>query len=533
MATIVQTIKKYNFLIASLFINLFLCFPALLNRGIFWDDWTLYHNSPAIIIKTFSESGYPWFAYPHIYFSSFENSIALYRVIVLGASLFTTILFSKLLEISQVFNKTTNGYLLILFVVMPFFACRFLMISVFHGICLSMFLGGLYLFAAKNDNLFFRIISLALFFLSFSLNSLLVFYGVIFLCILNKYGLKQSNLRILSKHIDFIILPIVFWVSQSLAGHPSGLYMEDLDYNQIHFNVLTKLPAKYAMFVNDSLLGIVSEYTKYSYPYFSILLILGITIVFFRNRRQKRRINISSNLKSIPLLVIAVILLTLSVAAYLMVRKIPSFYGFENRHQVLLPISASFLIISMSIIFIKENMRVYVLIFIIGISFYLNLYYQYRYLIGWMKNESIVYNFKSSDTIRNSSTFIVYDHVPMLSATNRELTHYEYSGMSKVAFNNQEKLYITQTILSNKEITALAYINRYFKHNIQESYNIKDYAFSDQAIVIHVRQGKKNLESIQALFRCLYLYYFDHNIFLLEIGDYLTIETDSNQVPIN
>ena len=166
-------LTKSGFLKISLLATFVLFIPILLNQGIFWDDWVIFHQPESVLLKLFTEAGNPLYAYLHIYLGRMENSLLIYRLVTLFASLASIFLLSQLLEHLTFFNQITRGYLLLLYAVLPFFASKLLMINVYSSLCLPLFLAGLLLFIRMNNNIILRICSLALFFLSFYINSFL------------------------------------------------------------------------------------------------------------------------------------------------------------------------------------------------------------------------------------------------------------------------------------------------------------------------------------------------------------------------
>ena len=75
----------------------------------------------------------------------------------------------------------------------------------------------------------FRLTSLILFFISFSLNSLLVFYFgfLVFLFAVterDKTPRKDVITKFLILHIDYIVLPFVYWIIKDAVFSPHGSF---------------------------------------------------------------------------------------------------------------------------------------------------------------------------------------------------------------------------------------------------------------------------------------------------------------------
>lgn len=91
-----------------------------------------------------------------------------------------------------------------------------------------------------NKKVHFRILSLFLFLISFFTCSFLVFYSIVLMFL--AYHEREHVRGFLSffttvlKYLDFIILPIVFWIIRVIFFHPLGNYV---NYNKLD---LSRLP---------------------------------------------------------------------------------------------------------------------------------------------------------------------------------------------------------------------------------------------------------------------------------------------------
>ena len=70
----------------------------VLNSGIFWDDWTLYNVEKSLIISHFTDAGFPWTGYLHVFLLSLNNGILFYRLTVLLSFLLSALLLNSILK---------------------------------------------------------------------------------------------------------------------------------------------------------------------------------------------------------------------------------------------------------------------------------------------------------------------------------------------------------------------------------------------------------------------------------------------------
>ncbi len=157
-----------------------------------------------------------------------------------------------------------------------FYACFFYSILV-----LTEYMDG------KKTLFLWRIFIWALFFISFYVNSLLLFYSIVLLYII--YKLQEDNHTLISslllkrcvmKYGDFIVLPILFWVIKKKFFAPYGLYQT---YNQINFSYVK---ANLLINIINSIKTTLYDPLKQTFlvgahfPFLFILMLVITTVVF-------------------------------------------------------------------------------------------------------------------------------------------------------------------------------------------------------------------------------------------------------------
>lgn len=212
----IKSIKKDIFQIVL--VNILSQGFLLILTGTFWDDWAYYYHDKVSLWKQFMEAGRPSSAYwieavwnlPHYG----------YRWLVFLLFLFTSIIFYMLLSNSNRFSRDEALYLSILYTVFPINDCRVILCDFVYTIGLFSFFVGCYIFllwsqAKTRRKYLLRIIALCFFGYSFIINSLLMYYAIVLLCILYTQYIHDKKIMkavvlMFRQYIDFIILPVVF-----------------------------------------------------------------------------------------------------------------------------------------------------------------------------------------------------------------------------------------------------------------------------------------------------------------------------------
>ncbi|WP_157351566.1 hypothetical protein [Aliarcobacter butzleri] len=443
--------------------------PLLINiNGIYWDDWTLYNHSFEAIHSQFSQNsgnaGIIWSSMHYFLINYF--GVVSYRVLTFGLLFLSGWFVFKILSNTSLFSKKDAFYLTIFFLLAPLYVSKVALINFWTTIASFIFYFSFYLLSKWYDkelNIFKRVVVLSLFFISFFINSILVFYAIVLIYIFYvEYSLDKSILKntvsFIKKNTDFILLPIAFYIVKSIYFVPFGLYES---YNNINIYNILNLDFYYLVFINNFI-----EPIKFSIPnifFYIIILSLSLSILFFRQNNQVSK-------KNIYFLLLGIIIFYLGAFAYISVNKIPANYNWSSRFQVLLPLGFSFILyygiqIISNLLNLKSSVRYFLyLIFIIFFSFF-HLKEQCEHNVDWLYQQSIIENFKNTIFIQENDTFEVTVNLDTKLAQKRLLGFYELNGLSREAFHKDNKFFFG-----------------YYQKKILESYdkiiNYKQYNFS-------------------------------------------------------
>ncbi len=232
-------------IIKIFFANLLAHGWLLILTGTFWDDWLYYYHDKTVLWKQFMEAGRPSAAIWIELVWKLPNFG--YRKLIFFLFFFASVLFFIILRNISWFEQKEALYLGIMFAILPVNDCRVLLCTVVYTVGYISFLIGcsllLYWIKHQRESWFLRIIILFFFGYSFILNSILVYYGIILMALLyveyTRRGRIFSAIRSLYKYLDFILLPIVFFMGKQILFPTYGRYTE---YNVVSLSsVLTTL----------------------------------------------------------------------------------------------------------------------------------------------------------------------------------------------------------------------------------------------------------------------------------------------------
>ena len=506
----------------------------LLNAGVFWDDWTLFNTDYNSIHDQFHGNGLFIFTYFHAAMQSFSNPGFAYRLLMFVlqvASLF--VVYKTIIRLR--FNSQYWMYVLCLMASLPFFATKNTMICTTYAALHFIFLLATYfsILAQLKKSIFLRVLSLFLFFTSFTLNSHVMFYIIPFAIICytqfnSLYHVVSFDFRILRrisfytqfyKILDYIFLPLAFLVFKSIYMKPTGVYAIS-GYNKISIKgLLTAIWTTLKVFW-VTLKGLFIEFVQtVSDPTLAVigLVILGCVIAFnFKNHKPY----IINNALIYVLIACGCILFFIGAYPYNVVSKTPSFLDYNSRHQLLLPLGCA-VIMSAFVFAIKHGSirKIVQMVVVVGLGL-ITFKNNVQYLKGNFRNQSLMAYFKVNTLPNTSSTILVHDNVQFYSANQSYTRFYAYNGMYKLATGKQNVL-IIDTIEYNLYKTSFPkYIHL---KNYKQRHNMKDYAITKPTYDLVLNEGSYKLTAYNTL-KLLGYKYFNKTLFNRLLNQCLEVE---------
>ncbi len=404
--------------------------------AIYWDDWTLYNVQPESIFETYKMAGavFNWVAYLHT--SILSLGTWLYKCLTFILMFFTGVLLWKISERIYWIDRHSRYILVLFFLVLPLNWARVAIIDFPYTLGYFFFFLAWYLLG-KN-----RPLALLFFLFSFNINSLLVFYSIPILEWYfrnHSFDLKGLWNWTVSK-LDFIALPFLFWYVKTNYFKPYGLYQ---GYNEsFNLNNLLLTP-----------LHMVQDFLYLKINLFLIFMFFAIAALKkWPLIEQKNNIGRFVFSGSIAFLV--------GCFPYWILGHVPTFFEWTSRHQLLIPLGLSLILVSLiKLSNLKSQHSIVTLVVTLSIALNVQIYYELY--CDNIKKKELVELLKKNDDIRNADLIIFNDltTTPMKTVTR----FYEWNGIMKAAFGDQRRFGIN---INEAEDFKAGRFNQYFKEEL-------------------------------------------------------------------
>jgi len=494
--------QRYKELLIIFFLYSSANILLLLNTsGIYWDDWSLVNNSYETKYDMFSQASGTFLgtmgASLHHTLLSVGNGIFVYRVLTFIMYFFIILFLFTILNKIKELSTRDRFFIITLFSVAPLNSARIAIINFPYVLYLGIFFFAFYLLSNKLDRgrYFLRYIILALFFISFIINSLLVFYAIVLFFIFyinymhreDRY-MKKLQLFIFS-NLDFILLPIIFFMVKVNYCVSTGLYAS---YNSINLESLFAVPVGVLIAFYTAFVEPISQSASLLPYFWGVLFIFLIYVKSNEYTSQNRDIKMD-----FIFLYVGIIFFILAVFPYVAVGKIPTMDALKSRHQLLVPLGFVFMLyFGIKIISVKMKFTYYVehaiMVFFVLAFLTQNVYSYYGYKQDWFYQVAIEEQMKESALIRQNSTFVVEVALENKLANGRKLSFYEQNGRLKKIFNRDNRLMVND----EQEL------NRVLKYRQHKQYNFSTWIPQD---IIYLRITEKK----QSNFYFLKLFFYE------------------------
>jgi hypothetical protein len=480
----------------------------LFNKGLFWDDWVYWGKEQSTLVDLSSQWGNAYFGYYTSFIFAPPGNIFLGRCIIFLSYFVAALFLFEVLKGIKEIDPNSRFILVILFEIFPINSARIALCCSFMPIGYVLFFSGLWLMSQYESkmNILLRLSALITFFISFSiLNSLIAFYALVPLYLLYKNGeqifspVKLFNL--FKRYMDFVLLPIFFWIVRSQYLNPYGLYE---GYNALAIRNLLSAPFKIVFSFFSSFLEVLIKSMMISSRSIAILALLFVFVVLVLRLKYPT----NDNGYNLRLFALGFLFFAIGVFPYLAVGKFPSLDDWNSRHQLLLPLGASFILYyGFMILGEKANIsslyKNLLLSLILAMFLSINILGYADYQRDWYKQVSLIENFKASESIRNNTTILFEDHTTNLNANNRSYRFYEYGGMMISAFGDESRLGC-----DSKSFQNISYYKKY------REFNLGAYSWDNSdSMTVAIDSGNLYL-GLTALPKLMYLEHFHFERFL-------------------
>jgi hypothetical protein len=331
--------------------------PMLLMDGDYWDGRLLHSHLSnedwPILQEWFDQAGLMGLYEFHRALGAFPDIVLAYRASAFLAIGLCAILVFLIGYKSRLLSPTESLFVALIQLTFPAFRTSFSLILLPYLVAFLLFLLGAYVAVRSYyghgwTRYLSRVMSLVLFFFSYTTNSLLVFHFgfILFMIVLVRRVESLSAIaalrRYVVRNVDFVVLPAAFWAVKELFFPRHGWYE---GYNRIELAV-RELGLGLVQFTANAVVIQMNEtlVTLLALPVIW-LLIVAVTVFAYTKTRFGNAVTFESPTSASGLVLFGVILLLLAMAPYALVRKIADVYGFETRFSVFISLGVGVVVV--------------------------------------------------------------------------------------------------------------------------------------------------------------------------------------------
>jgi len=489
--------------IAIVFVALIVHGLVLLNDGIYLDDWLIYtdliEGNWEALSSWVIQAGQPGHLYFYWLVGYLPGLIFKFRMVAFLSILLTAILVYKICDESKLTSRLES--LFIAFISLTYPAFRVSIETSVTPYLVFYFLFVLAIFLAVWSERVSGVVrhslrgcSAVLFFLSFSLNSLLVFYfGFLFFLLtyeqrLKRCTFKQAFIQFLPRRLDFLLLPFVYWAVKEFLFPRYGDYA---DYNRFQFSPPT-LAVNVGLFIMNATYGQLNHALEVmlQQPALALLLLLA---AYGASRAFKMDSIPSSDswLHPSALLTFGLVLLLLGILPYVVVGLGPTLYGFNTRHALLVGLPVALILTgTVRLVFsrgeagLPKPARAVLATLVVAFSMTLVDNY-FAWQARWAKDRSIMVNLSSLGDFKQMSIFWVDDQFQFEGAPG--YAPYDWSSMFKQVWGGESRIGLNQQFFTPK---VLADREKFSRSWALPLYNLSDLDPAGCQAILRISRGR-------------------------------------------
>jgi hypothetical protein len=464
----------------------------IVNRGLYWDDWTLVGRTPASVVASFTELGLPWAGYFHAAMLSLPLPGLVGHLVTFCAYLLATLLLHAILTRIPGLSRFDALVAALTFALLPVNYARIALIDLPYGLSLLAFLAATWLLVrfAEDGGLARRLAALALFAASFSTASLLILYVVpvaVAAWVAWRSG-RRSVPSLVLRHADVLALPVVYWLVKAALFPASGVYE---GYNALSVRGMLQVP--------QAMLAIpwqvLAEPLGRAVVVGGVLgIVVGVVAAIALLRRS--RVEETGWVLPAPILaLIGVAVLGLGVFAYLAVGRFPTIWDWSSRHQLLVPLGAGLLAAAAA-----RGLRGggapgralgLTVGLLLGISAIADARTLVAYQVDWFKQTALIEAARTLPELRTARHIRVIDDATELDALRRHYRFYEYNAMFSEVIGDTRRL-VSSAAGEPSDADIVLFIPR-------PAYHMEQYVPSPVDLELHITPGDITGGELQAL----------------------------------
>jgi len=490
--------------------------------GVYWDGWIAYNQTLSSQKAFFNEFNNDIFYQFYLFMHEIGNGLLVYRVFVFLAYFLTSLAIFSILNTIKELSQTDVFYIVVFYLLMPIISSRVsVSIIPFFFPVLIFFISFLLLAKyLKNDFHLLRPIILIGFFASFYTNSILVFYATVMLYIFYiKFDFSfsiQNVKKFFLRYLDFIVLPIVFFLIKVIYFKPTGLYAT---YNTVGEDSIFKVIFQLVKSLDSALFDVLHQAFYITFPFWLALVV--IIFLILKKVKESSEIYILND-HSKKFLLFGFLLFLLAVFPYVAVSKLPRVDGFESRFQLLTPLGLAFIFyfgINIIVKYFNFDKKIKVILLVILVFSFVtkNISDYYKFQIDNLYMTSIMMNFKQSKAIEANTTFILNNNLREKLVYKRNPPFYEWTGILKKAFGNDKRLMVSYG--QYKKLDGIRKIQEY------EHYNFFNW-IEKKPVLVTISKNYKQRVTDRVLLKLYLLKFHDYQKYLNEVKKLTIVMTE-------
>jgi len=412
--------------------------PLLLVTGIYWDDWEVVGQPAEAVASLFREMGLPMIARYHLLLEPL--GILPYRLAVFLSGLASALCLYGILGRMREIDRTARVLLVLVFILFPANSARVSIVASWYPVSCALFFGGFWLVAVYLDtrSVAARLAALGLLFASFHTQSLLVYYLVVVAYIAWRAGPDGAGpggwLKPAARHLDFLLLPIVFWIVKRVWFEPFGGYR---GYNRVTLESALQAFA----FLDNAVLGGLVEALQRALRVSGgevLPLLAGTAALAWLLRRRYAHAPQPAR-TSASFVALGVLLFGLGSFPYLAVGKVPGPDDWDSRFQLLTPLGAAFMLVYLVRLLPGERCSdlAYAALIVVIVMHGMRVAIDFQK--DWYKQVALIESFRTLPAVRSETRFLIDDRARSLDANRRQYRYYEYGHLLHAAFGDRSR----------------------------------------------------------------------------------------------
>ena len=384
-------------------------------RDSYWsDDWERFPKHGAFNAETWDSLGLaPWLRYERIIYD-FVGPSGL-RALIFAIFLMSTLFLYAILGKFLAQNLVQKRFLALVLLALPFNTARVSLQTIHYSVAHFLFYFAWYLLVSfKSRKVSF--LSKALFFLSFGMHSLLLFY---FLPVLHKLWLSQiGNIKTLilntRRNFSLLALPFLYWMMRAIFWPAEEVYHD---------------------------VGLAQVSAAVKFVLFSGLLLFLVFVL-------QHKINAIE--QSLRIIFIGILCLFFGIIAYVLLGAFPNDWSFlskyiniflgrsdwYSRHQTLQPLGAALLIVGVIGLLPKSlkkfTKQIQALMLAVCVLF--NVGFGFEYVVDHAKQKEVVRVLKKDGESKLWSDYQFVDQTTLLNARGRMYRERDWQGLIWLAY---------------------------------------------------------------------------------------------------